>query len=42
MKIFQDEGQNLTVKGKGVLPIALGELWVELVRIIQSYITCDD
>jgi len=39
--IFEDEGQNLTVKGKGVLPATLGEPSVELVRIIQSYITCD-
>jgi len=42
MKIFQDEGQNLTIKGKVVLLTTLGEPWVELVRIIQSYITCDD
>ena len=41
MKIFQDEGQNLTVRGKGVLPSALGEPWAELARIIQSYITCE-
>lgn len=39
--IFQDEGQSLTVKGKGVLPTTLGEPWVELARIVQSYITCD-
>jgi len=25
MEIFQDEGQSLTVKGKGVLPATLGE-----------------
>ena len=41
IKIFQDEGQNLTVRGKGVLPAALGEPWVELAKIIQSYITCE-
>ena len=39
IKIFQDEGQNLTVKGKGVLPEALGEPWIELANIFQSYIT---
>ena len=39
--IFRDEGQNLTVKGKEVLPATLGEPWEELARIIQSYITCD-
>lgn len=27
MNIFQDEGQNLTVRGKGVLSTALGEPW---------------
>jgi len=42
MKIFQYEGQNLTIRGKGVQPIALGEPWAELVKIIQSYITCED
>jgi len=41
IKIFQDEGQKLIVKGKGVLLATLGELWIELARIIQSYITCD-
>ena len=41
MKIFQDEGQNLIVRGKGVLPTALGEPWAELARSIQSYITCE-
>lgn len=39
--IFRGEGQNLTVKGKGVPPTTLGEPWVKLARIIQSYITCD-
>ena len=41
MKIFQDEGENLTVRGKGVLPAALGEPWAEMTKIIQSYITCE-
>lgn len=41
IKIFQDEGQNLTRSGKGVLPIALVEPWEELVRIVQNYITCE-
>ena len=41
MDIFQDEGQSLTVKGKGVLPATLGEPWTELARIVQSYITCE-
>lgn len=41
MKIFQDEGQNLTVRVKGVLRAALGEPWEELARIIQRYITCE-
>lgn len=27
IKTFQDEGQNLTDKGKGFLPVALGEPW---------------
>ena len=39
--IFRDEGQNLTIKGKGIFPVTLGEPWAELARIIQSYITCD-
>lgn len=39
--VFQDEGQTLIVKGKGVQPSSLGELWTKLARIIQSYITCD-
>jgi len=39
--IFLDEGQSRTVKGKGVLPATLGQPWVELARIVQSYITCD-
>ena len=39
--IFQDEGKNLTIKGKGVLLATLGESWEELAKIIQSYITCD-
>ena len=41
MEIFQDEGQSLTVKGKGVLPATLGEPWTELEKIVQSYITCE-
>ena len=41
MEIFQDEGQSLTVKGKGVLPATLGEPWTELAKIVQSYITCE-
>ena len=41
MEIFQDEGQKLTIRGKGVLPATLGEPWVELAKIIQSYITCE-
>ena len=39
--IFLDEGQNLTVKGKGVQPETLGEPWAELARVVQSYITCN-
>lgn len=34
MKIFQDEGKNLTVKGKGVLLVTFGEPWEEFERII--------
>lgn len=41
MEIFQDEGQSLTIKGKGVLPATLGEPWTELEKIVQSYITCE-
>ena len=41
IEIFQDEGQNLTVKGKGVLPAMLGEPWIELAKVVQSYITCE-
>lgn len=41
MEIFQDEGQSLTIKGKGVLPATLGEPWMELAKIVQSYITCE-
>jgi len=41
MEIFQDEGQSLTIKGKGVLPATLGEPWAELARTVQSYITCE-
>ena len=41
MEIFQEEGQSLTVKGKGVLPATLGEPWTELEKIVQSYITCE-
>ena len=41
IKIFQDEVQSLIVREKGVLLAALGEPWVELVKIIQSYITCE-
>ena len=41
IETFQEEGQSLTIRGKGVLPAALGELWVELVKTIQSYITCE-
>ena len=41
MKIVQDEGQSLTIKGKGVLPATLGEPWAELARTVQSYITCE-
>lgn len=41
IEIFQDEGQNLTVKGKGVLPATLGEPWSELAKVVQSYITCE-
>ena len=39
--IFQDEGQHLTIKGKGILPATLGEPWTELARIVQSCITCE-
>ena len=41
MEIFQDEGQSLTIKGKGILPATLGEPWTELARTVQSYITCE-
>ena len=41
IEIFQDEGQNLTMKGKGVLPATLGEPWSELAKVVQSYITCE-
>ena len=41
MEIFQDEGQSLTVNGKGVLAATLGEPWTELAKIVQSYITCE-
>ena len=41
IEVFQDEGQNLTVKGKGVLPATLGEPWSELAKVVQSYITCE-
>ena len=41
VKFFQDEGQNLTIRGKAVLLVALGEPSTELARIIQSYITCE-
>ena len=41
MEIFQDEGQSLTIKGKGVLLETLGENWAELARTVQSYITCE-
>ena len=34
IEIFQDEGQSLTIRGKGVLPAALGEPWVELEKTI--------
>ena len=34
MEIFQDEGQSLTIKGKGVLPTTLGEPWIELARTV--------
>ena len=41
IETFQVEGQNLTIKGKGVLLAALGEPRAELAKIIQSYITCE-
>ena len=41
MEIFQDKGQSLTIKGKGVLPATLGEPWTELTRTVQNYITCE-
>ena len=41
IEFFQDEGQNLTVKGKGVLPATLGEPWSKLAKVVQSYITCE-
>jgi len=34
IEIFQDEGQNLMVKGKGVLPATLGEPWSELAKVV--------
>jgi len=27
IETFQEEGQSLTIRGKGVLPVALGEPW---------------
>ena len=41
VELYQDEGQELTVKGKGVLPATLGEPWSELAKVVQSYITCE-
>ena len=41
MNIFRDEGQTLTVKGKGVQLETLGEPWAELARVVKIYITCD-
>lgn len=41
IEVFQDEGQNLTVKGKGVLPATLGEPWSKLAKVVQSCITCE-
>jgi len=41
IKTFKDEGQNLTIRGKGVLRATLGEPWAELAKTIQSYITCE-
>ena len=38
IEIFQDEGQSLEIRGKGVLPVAIGEPWVELAKTIQTYI----
>ena len=41
MQIFQDEGQRLIVKGRGLHPASLGKPWTELARIVQACITCD-
>ena len=41
MNIFQEEGQTLVVKGKGVQLESLGEPWMELAKVVQAYITCD-
>lgn len=41
IETFKEEGQSLIIRGKGVLLAALGELWVELAKTIQSYITCE-
>lgn len=41
MATFRDEGQILIFKGKGLQPSSLGEPWMELARVVQSYITCD-
>ena len=34
VEIFQDEGQSLTVREKGVLPATLGEPWAKLAKIV--------
>ena len=34
MKIFQDDRQMLTIKGRGVQPASLGEPWTELAKIV--------
>ena len=41
INFFQDHGQTLVIKVKGVHPTSLGEPWTELARIVQAYITCD-
>jgi len=41
IETFQEEGQSLTIRGKGVLLAALGEPWAEVAKTIQSYITCE-
>ena len=41
IEIFQDEVQSLEIRGKGVLPVALGESWAKLANTIQIYITCE-